>query len=781
MQVILTEKPSVARDIAKCLNVSNRRDGYFEGKGYQITWAFGHLVELQEPDEYHKEWKRWTLQTLPIIPEKFALKARGDAAAKKQLNTIKQLFKSADNIICATDAGREGELIFRYILSWSQCMHKPFQRLWISSLTNDAIRQGFSRLKDGREYDPLYRAAKCRSEADWIVGLNSTRLYTLKYGQNKILWSVGRVQTPVLALIVKRDQEISNFIAEDYWELQTLYRNTLFQYVGGRFDEECKAEALLKQIKGHEFIIDSIKGRQEKLNPPLLFDLTDLQKHMGNRHAFTADQTLKCAQKLYEKKHITYPRTDSRCLSNDMRQDMKPLLTKLNTNYPQQIEALDLDNLSFSKRYFNDAKISDHHAIIPTKAIPASLSPDEAKVYQAIVLRFIASFYPVCLKKITTVFGSSNQSKFKTTGVIIESPGWQVLFNHESADHSKATNQEQKSLPAFKVNDSGPHEPMVKKGRTKPSKPYTEATLLTMMESAGKTCEDEELKEALKEKGLGTPATRASIIEILIARKYIQRKKKILLSTDSGRHLISIIADERLKSPAMTGEWESRLKKIEQKAYNPDAFMTEIIQFTHKITDATCKPLFDESQLGQCPLCRSKIIEGKQGYGCSSWKQGCKFVLWKEAYGVPVSREMACELLQNLQTNLFYAIKINDEVFDAQLSLNTQGELGYTKIVVQTRPQNKSTQTIADCPLCNGKIIETAKAYSCSEWQSGCKMVIWKTIAKKKITQAMAKKLLSGGETGILKGFKSNSGNDFEANLKLINGKVEMDFSGKHV
>jgi DNA topoisomerase-3 len=770
MKVILTEKPSVARDIARCLNIRNKRDGYFEGNGYRITWAFGHLVELKEPDDYHKEWKRWSLETLPIIPEKFGLKARGDASAKKQLNTIKHLFKEADEIICATDAGREGELIFRYILSWSQCLSKPFKRLWISSLTDEAIRKGFAQLQDGRVYDNLYRAAKCRSESDWIVGLNATRLYTLKFGQNGTLWTIGRVQTPVLALIVQRDAEIANFIPKDFWELQTLYRNTVFQYAGGRFDQQVDAEALLSRIDGHPFQITAVKGKQETVNPPLLYDLTDLQKDMSMRYGFTADRTLTCAQQLYEKKHITYPRTDSRYLSNDMKAGMKPLLEKLRGPFGPQIAPLDLDKLALNARYFNNAKVTDHHAIIPTTTLPGNLSYDEEKLYQAIAIRFIAAFYPPCIKQVTTVQGETNQVQFKTTGTVIVSPGWQALYKNDDKK-----DKEQKILPEFTQGETGPHQPSVSQGKTTPPKSYTEAALLSMMESAGKTCDDETLKEALKEKGLGTPATRAAIIETLIKRGYIERQKKNLLSTESGRHLIAIIADDRLKSAAMTGEWESKLKKIEQHAYDPDQFMAEIIQFTQKIKDESTKPLYDAGKLGACPLCHKPVIEGRKGYGCSGWKEGCQFVLWKEVYGVPVTHELASQLLQNGRTLQAYKVHVGDEVFNAQLTLNAQGEAGYIKAAGNPAPVAK--EAIAACPLCSGQIIETPKAYSCSEWRNGCKAVIWKTIAHKKITAAMAKKLLATGQTGVLKGFKSAKGSAFDANLKFVDGKVQMDFS----
>jgi DNA topoisomerase-3 len=775
MKVILAEKPSVARDIAKCLSVNNKKDGYIEGNGYQITWAFGHLVELKEPDQYNPEWKRWSLDNLPIIPDKFELKARDEDSAKKQLNTIKDLFKGADEIICATDAGREGELIFRYILTWSQCLKKPFKRLWINSMTDEAINKGFSNLEEGKAYDNLYKAAKCRSESDWIVGLNSTRLYTLTYGQNRILWSIGRVQTPVLAMIVNRDLEILNFIPKDFWELATQYRKTTFKHVGGRFETVAKAQELLEKIKGQPFKITKVQAKQEKVLPQLYYDLTDLQKDMSKRFGFTADQTLSTAQSLYEKKHLTYPRTDSRYLTDDMKDDIKPLLTTLSKIKPNEVGKIDLKTIVFTKRFFDQTKVNDHHAIIPTKVLGGSgLSPDESKVYDAVVTRFLASFYPPCLKDITTVNGITAGEEFKTIGTVIKDPGWQILYSGEPNQEEKE-DEENQILPVFVKDETGPHAPLVKPGKTTPPKHFTEGTLLAMMETAGKNCDDEELKEALKNKGLGTPATRASIIETLITRKYIYRVKKNIISTDSGRHLISLIPDERLKSADLTGEWESKLKKMEKGGYSSDTFMKEILDFTSQLKTIASKPNYDIDKLGQCPLCDNNVIEGKTGYGCSAWKNGCKFSIKGDLYGIKITKEIIQQLLQNKQTSFFYPVKINDVTFDAQLRLEKDGSVAAIKIEAQAR-KFAVKEPIAPCPLCTGNVIELAKSYSCSEWRNGCGMAIWKLIAGKEITLAMAKKLLKKGETGVLKGFTSKAGKAFDVNLKLVSGKVIMDF-----
>jgi len=648
MKVIIAEKPSVAKEIAKILKITNRKDGYFEGNNYQVTWAIGHLVELIQPHEYNPEWKKWSIDVLPIFPEEFKLKNKKDTGLNKQLNTIKKLFKNADEIICATDAGREGELIFRYILSWCQCEHIPAKRLWIASLTTDAIKKGFLNLKSSTEYDSLYEEAKCRSESDWIVGLNCTRLFTIKYGRYPELLSIGRVQTPVLSMIVNRDHDIKSFKPNDFWELETIYRNTNFTSKLGRFENELEAERALNKIKGNYFKIKGIKKLQEKTNPPLLHDLTDLQKEMNRTAGFSAQKTLNLAQTLYEKKLLTYPRTDSRYLPQDMTNEIASLLSKLKDTHPSEIQKLynihqvdtsTLSSIVTGHRSFNDKKISDHYAIIPTEQFPGNgLSEDEMQVYKTIVLRFIANFFPPCVKNIVIVEGESNETGFHTKGVTIDSLGWKELFPEKDSD---------KLLPNFTLNESGEHDPLIKKGKTTPPKHFTESSLLSGMETAGKVCDDDEIKEALKEKGIGTPATRAAIIETLIKRKYIKRQKKSLLSTNAGQRLIGLIDNKNIKSASMTGEWEYKLKQIQSGDYSSEEFMNEIRNFITKMTqDVSSKAVSKETMANDgdddlnlpCPVCKKgQVKESPKSFSCSEWRDGCKFTIWKVIAGKKLS------------------------------------------------------------------------------------------------------------------------------------------------
>ena len=678
MIVILTEKPSVAKDIAAFLGASKRQQGYYEGNGYQVTWAFGHLIALKDPEEYDPLLKKWSLNTLPIIPSQFELKVVDDKGVRQQFAVIKKLFKSASELICATDAGREGELIFRYILSMTACTHKPWKRLWLSSLTDEALRLAFQNIKPGKEFDHLYAAAKCRSESDWIVGINGTRGFTVRYGGGKLLWSLGRVQTPVLAMIVKLDDKIRVFKSEPFWELFTTYRAVNFKFKGDRFTTKKEGESAVEAIKNSPFTIEKVSAKKENEHPPLLFDLTELQREMNRKFGMTAADTLQIAQALYEQKLITYPRTDSRYLPQDMKGQVVSVLTNLKKIKPQEITPLNLTQLPFSSRIINDKKVTDHHAIIPTGSLPPMLSAQSQYVYDAILTRLIAVFYPTLVKEVTTIDGyatdiNAKALPFQAKGVRILIPGWSVLYPKKSAERTDSKDlvegkqgEEAQELPLFEKGESGPHTPYINEGKTKPPPHFTENALLGAMETAGKFVEDEHLKETLKEKGIGTPATRASIIEILIKRGYIQRAGKSITATDLGRYLIALIQDSHLKSPELTGEWEAKLKEIEKGKYSAEEFMKGIAYFTKHLLEESDIYKINETIFGLCPKCKHPIIQGKSGYGCK-WKEGCSFVLWKKYKQIELTERQIRILLQK---------KILLQPVDGQiLALSDQGDL----------------------------------------------------------------------------------------------------------
>ncbi|ADI38281.1 DNA topoisomerase 3 [Waddlia chondrophila 2032/99] len=637
MNVVVAEKPSVARDLAEHLGAASRKEGYIEGNGYKITWAFGHLVGLKKPEEYHPQWKQWSLETLPLLPKPFELTEIGDEGAKKQLGILKKLLVQANRIICATDAGREGELIFRYIMQWCNLEEKPFQRLWLNSLTPEAIKTAFEKMKAGSEYQHLFQAARCRSEADWIVGLNGTRNLTIRYGKGT-LWSLGRVQTPVLAMITERDDEIAFFQSEPFWELMTTYRDAAFKYNGQRFSKKEEGEALLDTIKDALLRIEGIKKKNEKQMPPQLFDLTELQREMNKRFGISAADTLKAAQSLYESKLITYPRTDSQYLNKEMKKDVVNALRSLQPLKPEETEALDLNQLNFTKRIIDDKKVTDHHAIIPTGQNPKQIPTIQAQVFDTIHTRLLAAFYPPCLKETVVAEAVVQTLKFTAKGTVIKDPGWTKLYSK---------NEEKKDLlPAFVKGESGPQSPYLKEGKTQPPKSYTENSLLGAMAAAGKQVDDPKQRELLKDKGIGTPATRAAIIETLIARGYVKREKKNLKSTSSGKFLISLIQSPALKSAQLTGEWESKLKAIETGNYSSEEFMKNIEQFTKEIIKTSDVNQICEEQLGPCPKCNEPMIEGKKGFGCSAWNKGCDYVLWKEQNGIQLRKEQVQRLLQ---------------------------------------------------------------------------------------------------------------------------------------
>lgn len=776
MKVVLAEKPSVARDIAKYLGATSQGKGFLRNDEWTVTWAFGHMVELQEPEEYNPKWKSWRLSNLPIIPQDFKLRTRKDGSAHEQLMTIKALFEEADEIVCATDAGREGELIFRYILTWAQCESKPCKRLWISSLTESAIEKGFSKLAPSESYDRLYQAAKCRSEADWIVGLNATRFFTVEYGQRNLLLSLGRVQTPILAMIVNRDLEIDFFKPKDFWEVHTLCCGAKLKHTDGKFEDKTKAETIIEKVSGQPLVVQSISQKNEKSNPPQLYDLTSLQQDMNKRFGFTADQTLKLAQTLYESKHLTYPRTDSRYLSSDIEPTIQPLLEALRRIKPDEIAGLDLGQLKFTKRIVDDKKVSDHHAIIPTEVLGDRLSGDERKLYDAVVTRLIAVFYPPCIKAVTVVEAVAAEELFRARGKVLVDAGWQALYAKDTPDKTEESDDEgTQDLPEFVEGESHPHEPALPQFKTSAPKRFNEATLLQLMETAGKIVDDEDLKEALKDKGVGTPATRASIIEVLIQRQYVERKGKSLLSTESGRGLISLIQDERLKSPELTGDWEFRLKQVERGEYDPAQFMSEVADYTREILQCTADKTIDLANLGPCPICNAPVMKGRTAYGCSDWKQGCKFVLAAEVWGLTLSPQLAREILTHKRSLTPHPITVKKQKLFATLRLDKKGKLHHD--IAEVEKKEAAQDALGTCPTCGGDIVVGAKAYGCSNWRNGCKFVIWKTIAQREIPTEVAQQLLDAGTTEMLSGFKSKAGKDFEAKLKVVAGEVKFDFN----
>lgn len=593
MIVCIAEKPSVARDIAHVLGANISKDGYMEGNGYQVTWTFGHLCCLKEPNDYSANWKSWSLAALPMIPPRFGIKLIDDKGIAKQFGIIEKLMQNADRIINCGDAGQEGELIQRWVMqkAGAKC---PVQRLWISSLTEEAIREGFSNLKDQSEYQLLYEAGLSRAIGDWLLGMNATRLYSLKYGQNRQVLSVGRVQTPTLALIVNRQREIENFKPEQYWILTVKYRDVVFSATKGKFESEEEGRAALGLITGKPFTITKVEKKEGKEAPQKLFDLTSLQVECNKKFSYSADLTLKLIQGLYEKKFTTYPRVDTQYLSDDIYPKCPNILRGLR-GYEQFTQPLLSKPLTKSKKVFDSSKVTDHHAIIPTGVPAQNLTDMEKNVYDLIARRFIAVFYPDCKFATTTVLGTVEDLEFKATGKTILSKGWRELYSDAEITDGKEENTDEpanKVLPVFTVGESGEHVPDLAEKWTTPPKPYTEATLLRAMETAGKFVEDEELRAALKENGIGRPSSRASIIEILFKRGYVVRKRKTLIATQTGCELIDLIHEELLKSCELTGIWEKKLRDIEHNKYKAGNFIAELKE---QITQIVNQVLADNS------------------------------------------------------------------------------------------------------------------------------------------------------------------------------------------
>ena len=640
MIVCVAEKPSVGAYIANVLGAQQKHDGYFEGNGYQVTWTFGHLCALLDPQEYTEQWKGWNLSSLPMIPARFSIKVSGDAGVHKQFNVIKNLIEQADEVINCGDAGQEGELIQRWVYQQAGCKC-PVKRLWVNSLTEEAIRDGFQKLKDQSEYQHLYEAGMMRAIGDWLLGMNATRAYTIRYargsGRDRQVLSVGRVQTPTLALVVKRQAEIENFVPRTYWELKTNYRDTLFSaqipVEDGEYaiTSEEQGQALVDSIKDLPLTITSVEKKKGIENAPKLYDLTSLQVDCNKKYGFSAEQTLQLIQSLYEKRLTTYPRVDTTYLSDDIYPKVPGTLAGIKDYFPQVTPLLGA-KLPKSKKVFDNKKVTDHHAIIPTGQRPDNMSADEKKVYDLVALHFIAVFYPECEVSNTTVLAKVGEMDFKVTGREVLKPGWRVVFEKDNQNNPNIQNtpndsdddssEETKSLPAFVKGESGPHEPVLKEKTTTPPKYYTEATLLRAMETAGKTVENDELREAMKENGIGRPSTRAAIIEKLYQRKYIVKQGKSLRATETGINLIHTIISPLLKSAELTGLWEKKLREIERGEYAAQDFLTEL----KEMTTGVVRDVKSNKAGMLCPVCRQGlVIRGNTRYGCSRWREGCTY------------------------------------------------------------------------------------------------------------------------------------------------------------
>jgi len=686
MKLCIAEKPSVARDIAEVIGAKQRNDGYYEGNGYWVTWTFGHLCTLKEPHDYNEKWKYWRLEDLPMIPEKFGIKLIDDQGVKRQFSVIEKLVGMCEEVINCGDAGQEGELIQQWVLAKAKCK-VPIKRLWISSLTEEAIREGFQSLKNGDQYKNLYAAGSARAIGDWLLGMNATRLFTKKFGQGKATLSIGRVQTPTLAMIVGRHKEIEAFRTEEYWELKTIYRETEFSAVIDRMRSEERAQKGVDYLKEHLFEITSFEQKEGKEGNPRLFDLTSLQVESNKKFGHSAEETLKYIQSLYEKKLVTYPRVDTTYLSEDLHPKIPNIIKGL-TYYQRFTEPLMGKPIPKLKSVFDDKKVTDHHAIIPTGIQPSGLSTPENQIYDMIVRRFIAAFYPECKISTTTVLGKVGQIDFKATGKQIIDPGWRVVWEEtkedQSDDKKPSAEKQEQTMPEFKEGESGPHEPRLHHGKTSPPKPFTEATLLRAMETAGKQVEDEEIRDMMKENGIGRPATRANIIETLFKRKYIEKKRKNLIATPTGVGLIDTIQNELLKSAELTGQWERKLRLIEKGEYDLEQFKQELTLMVRTLTDEVIfsqaplriqlhsdtpavveKPKRERKPVEKvslssldCPKCKQhKLIEGRTGVGCSNYKV-CGFLVPFELLGKKLTEKQLIDLIQKGKTTKMKGLMI---------------------------------------------------------------------------------------------------------------------------
>ncbi len=734
MKVCIAEKPSVAKEIAEILGAKQRKDGYYEGNGYQVTWSFGHLCELKEPHEYDSAYREWNLNMLPILPQKFGIKVKNDKGVEKQFNTISTLFENASEVINCGDAGQEGELIQRWIFSKANCK-KPLKRLWISSLTEEAIREGFTKLKDAKDYENLYFAGYSRAAADWLLGMNATRLFTVKYGNGKQVLSIGRVQTPTLAMIVNRQLEINAFKSAVFYELKTKYRDVIFNAQLDRFqrDEKQKGESLLESIKESPFEITSVEIKKGKESSPRLFDLTSLQVECNKKFGYSADDTLKIIQNLYEKKLVTYPRVDTTYLPNDVYPKIPGVLKSM-VNYQALVKPLLENEIRKSTKVFDDKKVTDHHAIIPTDVKAQGLMGNEALVYDAIAKRFLAAFYPDCEVSNTTVLGKAKEVEFKATGKQILFDGWRAVYGKESVGEEEE--EKTQILPEFVQGESGKHEVFLSEGKTSAPKAFTEATLLRAMETAGKQVEDEELRDLMKDNGIGRPSTRAAIIETLFRRNYIKRERKNLVPTITGMELIRVINNEILKSAEMTGKWEFKLRQIEKGEYQAEAFLCEMKQMVNdlvvqvrsesaqRITIASHAAVAEKDDKIECPKCKTgTMLKGKAAFGCSNYKSGCDMKVPFELMGKKLTEAQIKSLLEKKKTSVIKGFTTGGAKKDGILKLtatfNIEFEQAEAKVPKAKKSINETKPSV--CPKCKkGTILKGKTAYGCSEYKSGC-------------------------------------------------------------
>ncbi|MEZ4527537.1 MAG: DNA topoisomerase 3 [Desulfobacterales bacterium] len=804
--LILTEKPSVARDFAKALAVQGKKEGYLEDNRFIITWALGHLVELLEPEDYDPKWKKWNLESLPILPAEFAYKPI--EKTQRQLNIIKKLLsqKDVEKVVVATDAGREGEVIARTVLLHSDFRdRKKIQRFWTSqALTPQVVREGMASLADAGSYDRLWQAGQARQIADWLVGMNCSRAATVKM---KDLFSVGRVQTAVLALLADRRKERENFKPEPYWMLRAFFANdkgrwrgTWFKGKENRFDKEEKAKEIQEKITGQTGFVKKVTKQKKKQAPPLLFSLTELQREANTRFGFTAAKTLETAQALYEeRKCLSYPRTDSQVLGTKNVSMTQQIAKKLSSSYPNIFAGLEEKLIQVSnKRVFNDAKLTDHHALIPLAPLPQNAKNEEKKLYDLVLKRFAAAFYPDCEFEETEIITEVLKESFRTKGKIILKQGWKSVYGDTDKKTKKEDEDEEADeLPALVKDDPARvTDSRMEKKMTQPPPEYTEALLLKDMSSPGKYVSEEELKKIYRgETGLGTQATRAQIIETLLSRKYAQREKRHLIATDKGCRLVNTLRTLKtaaiLTSPEETARWEMQLNRIAQGQESDKSFLEGIRNFIqqtvgefHQMTEQMAKI----QDMGTCPVCGGKIIEWKRGFGCSNWRKEdgeCRFVVWKIISGKILPPSVIAELITKKEAGPIAGFADeNDRPFSAKLRLAEENGAWQVKLeTVETPPENRppSSDVIGQCPACGGNVRETQRAYGCANWREadgGCKFTIWKEMAKKLITPDMAKKLLQGEKIGPLDNFISKKGNPFSASLKVMqeNGRWDVKF-----